>query len=229
MNPGVLLRAREPVILCEQATGPMKYKNWKLGNGPLGLQLFSQDTVSLTSVFMPTSERTRDPMHGWPWPQNRLWLDPQRPAVSVSRWPMLSRISRSSNQWGHSWRASKPAWVPPSNFRSVLTRENPAAEPCKQLFSVQTTVPAWWWACLTCILTWFVWTHKSIFKQQILYGYPNCWVSYNRQALAPSETMQMSPTTTLVNFKQLIPFQGLWIKACYTSSEPLLFLLSLHM
>lgn len=177
---------------------------------------------------MPTSERTRDPMHGWPWPQNLLWLDPQRSAVSVSHWPMLSRISRSSNQWGHSWRASKPAWVPPANFRvsspeKILQRNPAVALLCKQLF------PAWWWACLTCILTWFVWIHKSIFKQQILYGYPNCWVSYNPQDLAPSETMQMSPTTTLVNFKQLIPSQGLWIKACYTSSEPLLFPLSLHM
>lgn len=176
---------------------------------------------------MPTSERTRDPMHEWPWPQNLLWLDPHRSAVSVSRWPMLSGspgplINEATaeglqNRHGSHLQTSEvssPEKIP----------QNPAvAFLRKQLF------PAWWWACLTCILTWFVWIHKSIFKQQILYGYPNCWVSYNLQALAPSETRQMSPTTTLVNFKQLIPFQGLWIKACYTSSEPLLFPLSLHM
>lgn len=166
--------------------------------------LFSQDTVSLICVFMPTSERTRAPVHGWPWPQNLLWLDPHGSAVSVSRWPMLSRISRSLYQEGHSWRASQPAWVPPASFRSVLTRENPTAEPCSSLLHKQL-FPAWWGACLACILTWFVWINSSIFKQWILYGYPNGWASYNPQALAPSEAMQMSPTTTLVNCKQLIP------------------------
>ena len=93
MNPGVLLRAREPVITCEQATGPMKYKNWKLGNGPLGLHSYFLKTQFLwpLSLCPPVRELETPCMGG---PGLRIYCDwTHRGLLSASATDLCSQGS----------------------------------------------------------------------------------------------------------------------------------------
>lgn len=120
----------------------MKYKNWKLGNGPLGLHRHFLKTQFLWPLCLcPPVRELETPCMGGPG--LRTYCDwTHTSLLSASATGLCSQgISRSSlYQEGHSWRASHPAWVPPASFRSVLTRENTTAGPCSSL-SAQTTVP----------------------------------------------------------------------------------------